>query len=119
MKAIYLLLLLPILFTESVVSWQSSTTHDFGDIKHRQPVTHTFEFKNITDQPFVIDNVRTACGCTSPDWSEEPILPDSTAAITIEFDAHQAGYFYKWIKVYFSTQRKAEKLYVEGYVLEP
>ena len=119
MKPLFLLLLFTfILGADPIVTWNNPTTHDFGDIDHKKPVQHEFSFTNISEEPFVIDNVRVACGCTSPDWPKEPILPDSTATITIEFDAEMKGYFYKWIKVYFSNQRKAEKLYIEGFVEE-
>ena len=101
---------------DSVVHWSGPMTHDFGDLEFQKTVKHDFEFKNISGEPFVIDNVRTSCGCTAPDWSEAPILPDSTAKISIEFDARKQGYFRKWIRVYFSNQRKAERLYIEGYV---
>jgi len=43
-------------------------------------------------------------------------MPDSTGFLEIEFDAAKLGYFYKKIKVYFSNQRKAEILWIEGEV---
>lgn len=100
------------------VSWQGATTHDFGEIKHREPVTHEFVFKNISGKALKIDNVRPSCGCTNPDWPDTTIKPDSTASIHIEYDARDAGYFYKSIKVYFKGQRRAEWLFIEGTVLE-
>lgn len=109
--------LFPALHTfDSKVEWHSPTTHDFGDIIHRQPVSHNFSFKNKSDAPITIDNVRTTCGCTVPDWSEAPILPDSLGIISVEYDARDVGYFKKQIKVYFQGQRKAEKLSIEGFV---
>lgn len=118
MPIIFLFLfLLPTLHSiDSKVEWLTPTSYDFGDIIHKQPVRHDFSFKNITDAPLTVDNVRTTCGCTVPDWSEAPVLPDSTGIISVEYDARDEGYFKKQIKVYFSSQRKAEKLMVEGYV---
>lgn len=97
------------------VTWDA-TTHSFGDIPRGQPVTHTFTFRNTGTQPLYIDNVRTSCGCTSPDWADVHILPDSTGHIHVEYDADDLGAFAKPIKVYFKGQRKAEKLLIEGYV---
>jgi hypothetical protein len=99
------------------VEWLGPTTHDFGDIQHNTEIEHHFTFKNTSDAPFVIDNVRTSCGCTAADWTESPIEPDSTATIDIIYDAHDLGYFRKYVKVYVSSQRKAEKLYLEGTVV--
>lgn len=103
---------------ESKVEWLSPTTHDFGDIAPKNAIEHQFHFKNISGQPFVIDNVRASCGCTAADWSEAPIPADSTAFIKVTYDANDQGFFRKYVKVYFSGQRKAEKLFLKGYVLE-
>ena len=101
---------------DRVVEWVSETEHDFGDMLHNEAQSVDFVFKNISDQAIVIDNVRPQCGCTAPDWDNTPIPPDSTGVIKITYDAYKGGYFRKKVKVFFSGQRKAEKLYVSGYV---
>lgn len=101
---------------DSKVEWLSATTHDFGDIPQGVPVTIDFRFKNISDETLVIDNVRTTCSCTASDWPEEVVEPGKEGYIRIEYDAKKLGYFSKKITVYFSGQRKAEKLTIEGYV---
>jgi hypothetical protein len=106
------------LMSDSVVEWQVPTEHDFGEVPHKQRVKTTFTFKNVSGEPFVIDNVRTPCGCTAPDWVETPIMPDSLGVINLEFTAKQKGYFEKTIKVYLSNQRKAEKLVIYGDVID-
>ena len=118
-----LLLLLTALFTaylppETSVEWLSQTEHDFGEIDYNTPVTHFFEYRNTTGSPIVIDNVRPGCGCTAPEWSVVPLEPDSTAALKVVYDARKVGYFRVPIKVYFSSQRKAEQLYIEGEVVD-
>ncbi len=121
MKA-FLYLILPIFLLpaqrEQVVSWLSPTEHDFGDIRHKEPARYTFRFKNISEAPIVIDNIRPGCGCTAVDWEETVIEPDSTGLIQASYNANVKGYFRKSIKVYFHGQRKAEKLWLEGYVIE-
>lgn len=98
------------------VEWQSDTTHDFGDLERGKPVTFIFSFRNLSEDSLYIDNVRTACGCTSPEWEDVLVAPDSLGHISIEYDAEDSGYFNKWIKVYFNGYRKAEKLFIEGWV---
>lgn len=103
---------------KSRVEWLNETSHDFGTIKQNQPVSHIFKFKNISDTPLTIDNVRTTCGCTAPEWDEsEVILPDSTGKITLAFDAKAPGYFYKMAKVWINGQKRGEKLFIEGEVI--
>ncbi len=101
-----------------VVEWETTTDHDFGDLLRGESVTFDFKFKNISDQPIMIDNVRPDCGCTAPNWENIPTMPDSTGILSITFDATKKGYFNKKIKVFFSGQRKGEKLTVEGFVEE-
>ena len=122
MKSIIALFLIiaPSLFfiQDRVIEWLTETEKDFGDIPRQVSVTFDFKYKNISDQPITIDNVRAQCGCTTPDWVDELIEPDSVGIISITFDAHKKGFFDKKVKVYFSGQRKAEILYLSGYVLE-
>ena len=101
---------------DAPVEWQTPTTHDFGDLERGQPKTVTFTFLNTGTDSLYIDNVRTACGCTSPEWADIRVPPDSLGHIYIEYDAEDSGYFSKWIKVYFNGYRKAEKLFIEGWV---
>lgn len=99
------------------VSWLSPETHDFGDIERDQPVRVDFRFRNTSGAPLLIDNVRTACGCTVPNWSQAAIPPDSIGTITVDYDARDTGYFRKYLKIYFHGQRRPEKRWIEGYVL--
>lgn len=112
------LLWLLVLITDPGIVWLSATEHDFGDVHFKQPVQHTFEFRNTADAPMVIEAIRPGCGCTAVNWEDKVIEPDSTGTIEATYDAHIKGYFRKSLKVYFSNQRKAEKLWLEGYVIE-
>ncbi len=105
-------------FNPSKISWTGATAHDFGSILRGQPATHIFYFKNISPKTITIDNVRTDCGCTSPDFDEAPIESGQTGKITIVYDAAKSGYFKKKITVWIHGQKQAEKLWIEGDVSE-
>lgn len=109
--SIQLLLLLAV-----PVEWLTPKEHDFGEIDQGKPVHVSFQFKNNGSEPLLIDNVRTTCGCTAPDWDERPIEPGKVSNVNIEFDASKVGYFRKKITVWFHHYAKAEKLYIEGTV---
>jgi hypothetical protein len=100
-----------------VWEWLAPKTHDFGTIPKNQEATYTFEYRNTGTTPIYIDNVRTSCGCTAPDWEEKPVMPGEIGKINIIYDAGDDGYFLKLIKVYFRGRRKADKLYIEGDVM--
>ena len=112
------ILILVLCLTGSVVEWDGETSFEMGDLIRNQPATHAFVFRNISSEPIIIDNVRTSCGCTVPEWGDAPIPPDSTGTISVTYDAQDLGYFKKKIKVFFNSQRKAEVLFIEGWVEE-
>src|SRR5690554_1310622 len=56
--------------------------HDFGDIKEADGVaSYVFEFINNGAQPLVVHNVRASCGCTTPDWTRQPVMPGGKGTI--------------------------------------
>ena len=102
--------------TPSKIEWLTTTEYDFGTIPQGKPVKTVFKFKNKTDLPLVIDNVRTECGCTEADRDETPIPAGATGEIPVQYDAQKKGFFKKKIIVWLSGQRFSEKLYITGVV---
>lgn len=115
---VYLLLILGTVnnMEAQVIEWQEETSYDFGLINDSDKVNTTFSFKNVSEVPIFIDNIRVSCGCTSPDWQKTAIAPDSLTTIQVVFNPdHQGGgYFQKKVRVFVSEQRRAEILYIEG-----
>ena len=103
-------------YNDTTIEWINTTEYDFETIDQGTPRIHEFLFKNTHDEPIVIETIRTTCGCTVPDWSEEPVLPDSLGTIKLQYDAKKLGYFRKKIRVFFTHQRKPELLFIEGFV---
>lgn len=63
------------------------TSHDFGQIKEADgKVSATFAVKNTGDAPLVITRVIASCGCTTPEWTKEPIAPGQSGDIKITYD---------------------------------
>lgn len=88
---------------------------DFGKIPQGKPVTHDFMITNTGKTPLVLDNVQASCGCTTPEWSKEPIAPGATTKIKVGYNAASEGQFNKSISVtYNSTQVK--QLFIKGEV---
>ena len=48
----------------------------------------SFEFTNTGDEPLIITNVQSTCGCTVPSKPTEPILPGKTGKIDIKYNMH-------------------------------
>lgn len=114
---LYILLLFPLATNEPIVEWLGPTDMKLGVLKYNEPAFIRFPFRNLSDQPLTIDNIRTGCGCTAPEWFEGAVAPGDTSSVLIEYDAQKQGYFRQWIRVYFHGQRKAERLWIEGEVV--
>jgi hypothetical protein len=85
--------------------------HDFASIPQGKPVYYSFELINTGKVPLKLDNVQASCGCTTPEWSTEPIAPGATAKIKVGYNAAAIGTFEKFITVtYNSNQTKQIKI---------
>ncbi len=81
------------------ISKWSKTTHDFGNIVQNVPVTTTFTVKNTGKSPLIISAVNPSCGCTTPAYTKEPIMPGKTGEVKAQFNAAAAGAFSKTLSV--------------------
>lgn len=76
--------------------------YDFGKIPQGKPVYHNFSITNSGTTPLVLENVQASCGCTTPEWSREPIKPGASAIIKVGYNAAAAGYFDKPITITYA-----------------
>lgn len=92
-------------------------THDFGIIAEGTQATYEFTVKNVGDQPVIISQVRPSCGCTTPSWTKEPILPGKTGVISAIYNsAGRPGFFKKSITVSSNAVAPTQVLYIKGEV---
>lgn len=94
------------------------TSFDFGTIKEANGnVSHTFQIKNIGDSPLVLTRVIASCGCTTPEWTKEPIEPGTTGDVTITYNPkNRPGPFVKTISVYSNGKTGSFILTIRGEV---
>ena len=65
----------------------SEERHEFGDIIQGEVIEHVFEFTNDGNAPLVLQDVKTTCGCTVPEWPRTPLAPGSTAELKVKFNS--------------------------------
>ncbi|MDR0414737.1 MAG: DUF1573 domain-containing protein [Prevotellaceae bacterium] len=96
----------------------TKTAHDFGQIPEAGgEATYLFEFTNVGKAPVIITNVESSCGCTTPEWSREPVLPGKTGFVKAIFDPKdRPGIFDKEITV-SATAGQQVKLKISGEVI--
>lgn len=93
--------------------------HDFGKLKQNVPVTYSFEIKNISDKPVVIENSWASCGCTTPEKIEKPIMPGETAKLKVQYSAATLSTFNKDVFVKISGIDQPKTVHITGDVLAP
>ncbi|MBN2347638.1 MAG: DUF1573 domain-containing protein [Bacteroidales bacterium] len=97
----------------------NSIIHDFGNIKEENgKVNYTFEFTNTGKIPLIISNVKTSCGCTTPEWTSSPVIPGLKGSIDVEFNPYKRpGIFNKTISVYSNATIPVITLTIKGNVI--
>lgn len=101
---------------EDGISWKSETI-EVGEIPQGTPYTIKFEFKNTSDKPVVVTNVKAQCGCTATDYSKEPIQPKKSGYVNAIYNAASAGAFTKTVTVTTSDSETPKKLTFKGTVV--
>lgn len=76
------------------------TTFDYGNVKAGADGHRVFVVKNTGDKPLILSKVQASCGCTTPEWSQDPIMPGKTAEIKVGYNTTIVGPFTKIIEVY-------------------
>ncbi len=96
----------------------NNTVYDFGVVaEDKGTVSYTFEFTNGGGQPLVIHNVQASCGCTTPEWSRNPIAPGGKGTVKVTFDPrNRPGNFNKPITVSSNAQAPSVLLRITGNV---
>ena len=94
------------------------TTHNFGSIKEGPKYEYDFRFVNTGNAPLLINRVKTACSCVTPDWPGNPVAQGDTATIEIDyFSDNRPGKFFKAVQVLTNVPDKSLRiLYVKGEV---
>jgi hypothetical protein len=100
--------------TQDLLSLKESA-FDFGTIPQGKPVYHFFDVTNTGKDPMVISNVQTSCGCTTPEWSKEPIAPGATSRIRVGYNAAAEGHFEKFITIMYN-QNLSKQVSIHGTV---
>lgn len=93
--------------------------HNFGKIREEGgPANFNFEFTNTGKIPLIIQGVEASCGCTTPEWSREPVLPGKTGFIKVSYNPEQRpGTFAKSITVNANVPRSFRVLTISGEVI--
>jgi len=99
------------------------TDHDFGEVIENTYPKALFKLYNTGNEPLKLLEVKTSCGCTTPHWPKEEVLPGDSNQIEVVFNSR--GYsnrdFAKSIVITYDTDNKGTSkvvvLYIHGKVI--
>src|SRR4030042_2352139 len=93
------------------------TNHNFGEIKYGGEASFDFKFSNKGKSPLILENVRSTCGCTVPEWTREPVNVSNSGSVRVIYDTHRVGAFSKTLIVYSNAANSPVRLFIKGRVL--
>ncbi|RYE23539.1 MAG: DUF1573 domain-containing protein [Sphingobacteriales bacterium] len=89
--------------------------HDFGTIAEGPAADYEFTFTNTGKEPILIQHVQASCGCTTPSYSKDPVLPGKQGSIKASYNtAGRPNAFTKTITVTSNAGNKV--LTIKGVV---
>lgn len=93
--------------------------HDFGKVEESAGTVSTeFTFKNVGKSPLIIQRVQASCGCTTPEYTNEPVLPGKTGVIKVTYSTvGRPGVFNKDVTVFTNVPDAVYKVHIKGEVI--
>ncbi|SFD16399.1 DUF1573 domain-containing protein [Algibacter pectinivorans] len=93
-------------------------TIDYGTIEKGADGVRVFEFTNTGDEPLIISNVKSSCGCTVPSKPDGPIMPGKTGEIKVKYDTNRVNPIRKTITVMSNADTPTVALKIKGLVVD-
>ena len=90
---------------------------DFGTFDKSEVKETAIEIKNTGDNPLVIVDVSTTCGCTAATYDKRPAKTGETLRVGIKMTPKDTGFFDEVVTVrYNSINNQPVKVKIKGNV---
>ena len=77
----------------------TETEHNYGTITKGGNGDCEFTFINEGTEPLILSNVKASCGCTTPSYTQKPVMPGKTGTIKVHYNTNNVGGFSKTVTV--------------------
>ncbi len=101
---------------QAEISFKQETI-DYGKIAKGSDGVRVFEFTNTGNQPLIISDVKSSCGCTVPKKPEGPVAPGASSTIQVKYDTNRVGPIRKTVTVYSNASESIKALKIKGEVI--
>jgi hypothetical protein len=92
--------------------------HNYGKIKKGVHKSVVFSYTNNGPKPAVIEFANAECGCTQPEYNQNPVLKGQKGTIKVTYTAPNEGQFKKRVTVKFAGEKEVTELMIEGEVIK-
>ena len=83
-----------------IIAARVDTLIDIGIVRSGEILLYNASLRNTGEEPLVIKNVNTSCGCTSVEYEKQPIAPGQEGNLSLRFDSKgMAGMQIKLIEI--------------------
>lgn len=76
---------------EGPIAEFNMVSYDLGEVLQGKETIAVFTLMNKGNAPLVVENIKVSCGCTLVEWSQDPILPEQSAKITVKYNSNIIG----------------------------
>lgn len=91
---------------------------DFGQVKEGEVVEQVYAYTNMGTAPVILSQVSASCGCTTPSYTQTPVLPGQSGEIKVSFDSNgQVGKQQKIVTIVSNADNKVATIQLRGEVL--
>ena len=94
------------------------TSHNFGKLKKGVHKSVIFNYINLGNKPAVIEFANAECGCTQPEYNQNPVLKGQKGTIKVTYTAPNEGQFKKRVTVKYAGEKEVTELVIEGEVIK-
>jgi hypothetical protein len=92
------------------------TTIDYGTIDRGADPIRNFKFTNTGTEPLTIKAAQGSCGCTTPSYPKDPIMPGESGVIEVHYDTQRIGQFTKTVTLATNETEGTHILTIRGEV---
>src|SRR5690606_34226755 len=94
------------------------TAFDFGEVKEGEVIEHVYTYTNTGKTPVILSQVSASCGCTTPSYTQTPVLPGKSGEIKVSFDSNgQVGKQQKIVTIASNAENGVTTVQLKGEVL--
>ena len=90
------------------------TLVDLGIFDSKKEQKCIFTIQNTGKNLLVIDDINTSCGCTTVEYSKEPVQSGKSIDIAVTYKAEHPEHFNKTITVYCNSESSPLQLKIKG-----